>query len=179
MATSTRSGTSYRGSNPRAQAAATTRGVRGSTEATGRKCSPRCARRSTTKTSRRRWPNDRADPALGYTVTSGQSCGSSNTSMPESFTNTPLLTERFDRALAYASEHHRRQLRKGTEIPYVSHLLAVTAIVLEMGGNEDEAIGALLHDVVEDAGPRAHRRAVRRRRGPHRRCQHGHRRATE
>lgn len=71
---------------------------------------------------------------------------------PETFTNTPLLTKRFDSALAYASEHHRCQLRKGTEIPYVSHLLAVSAIVLEMGGNEAEAIGALLHDVVEDGG---------------------------
>src|SRR3954447_6200980 len=72
--------------------------------------------------------------------------------MPESYTDNPLLTERFDRAVAYTLEHHRRQLRKGTEIPYTSHLLAVTAIVLEMGGTEDEAIAALLHDVVEDRG---------------------------
>src|SRR4051794_3209701 len=152
VATSTPCGTSCPALNRCMGAAATTRGGHGSSAAPGRARWARCARRSTTKTSRRRWPNDRADPALGYTVTSGQSCESSNTSMPESFTNTPLLTERFDRALAYASEHHRRQLRKGTEIPYVSHLLAVTAIVLEMGGNEDEAIGALLHDVVEDGG---------------------------
>ncbi len=72
--------------------------------------------------------------------------------MPEKFTDTPLLTERFDRALALASDHHRRQLRKGTDIPYTAHLLAVTSIVLEMGGDEDEAIGALLHDAVEDGG---------------------------
>ena len=72
--------------------------------------------------------------------------------MPETFTEIPLLTERFDRALQLASGHHRAQLRKGTEIPYVSHLLGVTSLVLEMGGGEDEAIGALLHDAVEDGG---------------------------
>lgn len=72
--------------------------------------------------------------------------------MAEKFTDEPLLTERFDRALALASDHHRKQLRKGTDIPYTAHLLAVTAIVLEIGGDEDEAIGALLHDAVEDGG---------------------------
>jgi (p)ppGpp synthase/HD superfamily hydrolase len=72
--------------------------------------------------------------------------------MPETFTDLPLLTDRFDRALHLATGHHRAQLRKGTEIPYVSHLLAVTALVLEMGGSEDEAIAALLHDAVEDQG---------------------------
>ena len=72
--------------------------------------------------------------------------------MPETFTDLPLLTDRFDRALHLASDHHRRQLRRGTEIPYVSHLLGVTALALEMGGSEDEAIAALLHDAVEDGG---------------------------
>jgi GTP pyrophosphokinase len=72
--------------------------------------------------------------------------------MPESFTDTPLLTERFDDALRYATAHHARQLRKGTPIPYAAHLLAVASLVLEMHGDEDEAIGALLHDVVEDGG---------------------------
>ena len=65
---------------------------------------------------------------------------------------TPRLGERFDRALLIASGHHREQLRKGGDIPYLSHLLAVASIVLEMGGSEDEAIGALLHDMVEDGG---------------------------
>jgi len=69
-----------------------------------------------------------------------------------SWTDAPLLTTRFDRALVFAVEHHRRQLRKGTDIPYVSHLLAVAAIVVELDGDEDQAIGALLHDVVEDGG---------------------------
>ena len=74
--------------------------------------------------------------------------------MAESFTDTPLLTERFDAALHYATRHHSRQLRKGTPIPYAAHLLAAASLVLEMHGDEDEAIGALLHDVVEDGGGR-------------------------
>jgi (p)ppGpp synthase/HD superfamily hydrolase len=62
------------------------------------------------------------------------------------------LTKRFDEALAYATHVHEGTFRKGTAIPYVSHLLAVCALVLEAGGTEDEAIAALLHDAVEDAG---------------------------
>src|SRR3954453_19300521 len=72
--------------------------------------------------------------------------------MPETYTDRPLLSERFDRALLLTTDHHRRQLRKGTAIPYISHLLSVSALVLEMGGSETEAIGALLHDAVEDGG---------------------------
>ena len=68
------------------------------------------------------------------------------------------LSERFDEALAYASRHHREQLRKGSRVPYMSHLMSVSATVLEHGGSEDQAIAALLHDAVEDApdgeGPR-------------------------
>ena len=75
------------------------------------------------------------------------------------------LSPRFDEALAYASRLHRDQLRKGGAIPYVSHLLAVTAIVLEHGGTEDEAIAALLHDAVEDQGGPATREAIRERFG--------------
>ena len=55
-------------------------------------------------------------------------------------------------AVAVARELHAGQVRKGTEIPYVSHLLAVAAIVLEAGGDEETAIAALLHDAAEDAG---------------------------
>lgn len=65
---------------------------------------------------------------------------------------TALLTDRFNSALLYAATAHQNQTRKGTHIPYLSHLLTVAAIVLEEGGDEDEAIAALLHDVVEDAG---------------------------
>ncbi len=65
---------------------------------------------------------------------------------------TPPLTARFDEALAFASQVHRTQSRKGGAIPYIAHLLAVTALVLENGGDEDTAIAALLHDTVEDQG---------------------------
>jgi GTP pyrophosphokinase len=85
--------------------------------------------------------------------------------MPETVANMRITTERFDQALLYASAHHRRQLRKGTAIPYVSHVLAVASIVLEMGGDEDEAIGALLHDVVEDGGGPAAAAEIRQRFG--------------
>ena len=57
---------------------------------------------------------------------------------------------RMGEALAFAVEHHGDQRRKGTDVPYVSHLLAVASLVLDDGGDETEAIAALLHDVVED-----------------------------
>src|SRR5262245_37448178 len=63
-----------------------------------------------------------------------------------------MLTERFDVALLFAAKLHRQQLRKGTQIPYLGHLLAVAALVIEDGGSEDEAIAALLHDSLEDQG---------------------------
>lgn len=61
------------------------------------------------------------------------------------------LSVRFNNALTLAADLHRNQARKGTQIPYVSHLLAVASIALEFGADEDEAIAALLHDAVEDA----------------------------
>ncbi len=70
------------------------------------------------------------------------------------------LTKRFDHAVRYARRVHKKQARKGTEIPYISHLLGVTSLVLEMGGNEDLAIAALLHDAIEDGGPE-HTEAIR------------------
>jgi (p)ppGpp synthase/HD superfamily hydrolase len=66
--------------------------------------------------------------------------------------NATMLTDRFDRALLYATHVHGGQVRKGTSIPYVAHLLAVAATVLEYGGTEEMAIAALLHDAVEDQG---------------------------
>lgn len=62
------------------------------------------------------------------------------------------LTPRFEHALVYTAQAHSGQFRKGTQIPYLSHLLSVASIVLEYGANEDEAIGALLHDAGEDSG---------------------------
>jgi (p)ppGpp synthase/HD superfamily hydrolase len=70
--------------------------------------------------------------------------------MPES-TSAPLLTGRFQQAFALASEIHATQLRKGTAVPYLAHLMSVAALVLENGGDEDAAIAALLHDSVEDS----------------------------
>src|SRR3954467_14418075 len=63
------------------------------------------------------------------------------------------LTERFDEALLFAARHHREQLRKGARIPYMTHLMSVSALVLEHGGTEDQAIAGLLHDAVDDALP--------------------------
>jgi (p)ppGpp synthase/HD superfamily hydrolase len=82
--------------------------------------------------------------------------------MTESHTSVPLLSERFDLAYLMAASHHRTQLRSGTAVPYVSHLLAVASIVLEIGGTEDEAIGALLHDYVENGGGPAGLERIRR-----------------
>ena len=64
----------------------------------------------------------------------------------------PVLGDRFEDALGYAFDLHRTQTRKGTAVPYISHLLAVAALVLEHGGDEDQAIAALLHDGPEDQG---------------------------
>jgi (p)ppGpp synthase/HD superfamily hydrolase len=63
-----------------------------------------------------------------------------------------LNTPRYGQALAWADELHRTQRRKGKPVPYISHLLAVSAMVWEDGGTEDQAIAALLHDAIEDAG---------------------------
>jgi (p)ppGpp synthase/HD superfamily hydrolase len=75
------------------------------------------------------------------------------------------LSPRFDDALVFASRLHAGQVRKGGDIPYISHLLAVTAIVLEHEGDEDEAIAALLHDAIEDQGGAKARAEIRRRFG--------------
>ena len=62
------------------------------------------------------------------------------------------LSPRFEQALVYATVVHAHQERKGSGIPYIAHLLGVCSLVLEHGGDEDAAIGALLHDAGEDAG---------------------------
>ncbi len=73
-----------------------------------------------------------------------------------------ILSRRFEEALVYANRLHASQARNGTAIPYVSHLLAVSSLVLEAGGDEDEAIAALLHDGPEDQGGRATLEEIRR-----------------
>jgi (p)ppGpp synthase/HD superfamily hydrolase len=62
------------------------------------------------------------------------------------------LSRKFEEALVYASVVHAGQIRKATGIPYIAHLLGVTSIAFEYGADEDEGIGALLHDAAEDAG---------------------------
>ena len=68
--------------------------------------------------------------------------------------------------MVYAAQLHAGQVRKGSGTPYIAHLLAVTSLVLEHGGDEDEATAALLHDAVEDQGGEATLAEIRRRFGP-------------
>jgi (p)ppGpp synthase/HD superfamily hydrolase len=63
-----------------------------------------------------------------------------------------VLTNRFDQAFHYARQLHQNQVRKGTAIPYISHSMAVSAFVVEHGGDENQAIAGLLHDAAEDQG---------------------------
>lgn len=76
-----------------------------------------------------------------------------------------MLTDRFDAAMVFARQLHASQSRKGSSAPYLAHLLAVAALVLEAGGSEDEAIAALLHDAVEDQGGAVTRAEIERRFG--------------
>ena len=78
----------------------------------------------------------------------------------------PALTERFLASVAVAEEVHGRLRRTGTEIPYLAHLLVVTGLVLEDGGDEDEAIAGMLHDSVEDGGGRVLLERIARSFGP-------------
>jgi len=75
------------------------------------------------------------------------------------------LGPRFVRAFTFAAEKHKGQMRKASSIPYITHLMGVASLVLEAGGDEDLAIGALLHDVVEDCGGAPMLKEVRRRFG--------------
>ena len=61
---------------------------------------------------------------------------------------TPAHSERYDQALIWAAQLHRHQFRKGKSVPYISHLIAVSGLVWEDGGTEDQAIAALLHDAM-------------------------------
>ena len=74
----------------------------------------------------------------------------------------PHLGLRLQKAFRYAAEKHAGQTRKQSAVPYLSHLMAVTSLVLEGGGDEDMAMAALLHDVVEDCGGMPRLREVRK-----------------
>jgi len=76
------------------------------------------------------------------------------------------ISPRFIDALAYAADLHAGQWKKGTQIPYVAHLLGTCAIALEHGADEDAAIAALLHDAIEDQGGVTVEAAIRERYGP-------------
>jgi len=75
------------------------------------------------------------------------------------------LSRHFEKALVYATRIHGGQLRKKTGIPYIAHILGVTAIAMEYGANETEAIAALLHDAVEDCGGATRLRDIERKFG--------------
>jgi (p)ppGpp synthase/HD superfamily hydrolase len=77
----------------------------------------------------------------------------------------PSLGKRFRDAFLFAATMHAQQTRKKTTTPYIAHLMSVSALVLEAGGDEDLAIAALLHDVVEDCGGKPVLREVMRRFG--------------
>jgi (p)ppGpp synthase/HD superfamily hydrolase len=70
-------------------------------------------------------------------------------------TTSPRLTPKFVEAMAYAAEKHATQTRKGSDIPYLGHLLSVTGLVIDADGTETQAIAALLHDAAEDQGGEA------------------------
>ena len=76
-----------------------------------------------------------------------------------------MLSTRYDDAFRFAHELHKEQLRKGTPIPYIAHLMSVSALVIEHGGDEDQAVAALLHDAAEDRGGRDTLEEIRRRFG--------------
>lgn len=63
-----------------------------------------------------------------------------------------MLSDKYRDALAFAFDLHREQERKGSHVPYVAHVIGVSSLVLEYGGDEQEAIAGLLHDAVEDQG---------------------------
>lgn len=77
------------------------------------------------------------------------------------------IDQRFEEAVTYAIKLHAQQKRKGTEVPYVSHLFSVAALVMEDGGDQDETIAALLHDAVEDQGGRKTLEEIRKKFGNH------------
>jgi (p)ppGpp synthase/HD superfamily hydrolase len=74
-------------------------------------------------------------------------------------------SDKFEEALAFAARLHREQPRKATNIPYVTHLMSVSALVGEYGGDEEQMIAGLLHDAVEDQGGRKTLEEIRRRFG--------------
>lgn len=92
---------------------------------------------------------------------------STRTKKPQRTPSAIRLGPRFLRAFEFAAKKHAGQVRKASTIPYIAHLMGVASLVLEAGGDEDLAIAALLHDVVEDCGGAPMLKEVRRRFGAH------------
>jgi len=90
---------------------------------------------------------------------------SGKSAQPAELSADALLSPKFQKAVTFASKLHSNQVRKGTSVPYLSHLLQVAGIVMENGGTEKEAIAALLHDAVEDQGGAKTLRKIERRFG--------------
>lgn len=84
-----------------------------------------------------------ATNTIAFILAFGKEIGASKDSP-----NTMILSNRFPEALLYATQLHALQVRKGSGVPYIAHLLGVSSLVLEYGGNEDQAIAALLHDAI-------------------------------
>jgi (p)ppGpp synthase/HD superfamily hydrolase len=98
-------------------------------------------------------PTARSDYDLRSVTTNCDGCQIPVRTAERSDDNSTVLGECFQRALVFACELHRDQVRKGSKgIPYIAHLLGVASIVIEDGGDEGEAIAALLHDGPEDRG---------------------------
>src|SRR5262249_37672939 len=112
-------------------------------------CAPRC--------TPRRSPTSTTSPTRTGRPTTRRPCPStSGTSprlaVPADRPRKVIRGKRFGAAVEWTVALHADQVRKGTDVPYVAHLLEVAAIVLHDGGSEAEVIAALLHDAIEDAG---------------------------
>ena len=110
-------------------------------------------------------PSQGHSPATFRTLTPAADSVQFRGKIDHETSDTPLLSPRYAEAMSYAMTLHNTQTRKGSTIPYVAHLQAVAALVLEMGGTEDEAIAAWLHDGPEDQGGRETLAEIRRRFG--------------
>lgn len=79
---------------------------------------------------------------------------------------TVILTSRFLDAMNYANKHHAGQMRKAGNIAYISHPIGVAGLIIEARGDEDQAIGGLLHDVAEDCGGEVRLKEIKKKFGP-------------
>lgn len=95
-------------------------------------------------------------------------CGWSGTKEDLRTLSTPtvILTSGFLDAMNYANKHHAKQMRKAGNIAYISHPIGVAGLIIEARGDEDQAIGGLLHDVAEDCGGEPRLKEIKKQFGP-------------